>query len=130
MTGKDEIFRILRNLSLDRTAVRLMQEDVARIAEDEKQKELPAAQREALEKERVRLESCLAATANHISRIERLLGLLSAEERKVLDETLVNPHPEAVFDLAEEFGCDASRVYRIRARGIRKLVRLRFGAGE
>ena len=38
MTGKDEIFRILRNLSLDRTAVRLMQEDVDRIAEDEKQK--------------------------------------------------------------------------------------------
>ena len=78
----------------------------------------------------MKLEACLTATANHISRIERLLALLTAEERKVLEETLVNPHPEAVFDLAEEFGCDASRVYRIRARGIRKLVRLRFGAGE
>ena len=130
MTGKDEILCILRNLSLDRTAVRLLKEDISRIGEDEKPKELPAVQREALEKERVRLEACLTATANHISRIERLLALLTAEERKVLEETLVNPHPEAVFDLAEEFGCDASSVYRIRARGISKLVRLRFGAGE
>ena len=130
MTGRDEMLGILRNLSLDRTAVRLMQEDVARIAEDEKQKELPAAQREALEKERVRLAACLSATAGHISRVERLLGLLTAEERKVLEVTLVNPRPEAVFDLAEEFHCETSSVYRIRARAINKLVRLRYGAGE
>ncbi|MBQ3803659.1 MAG: hypothetical protein IJK03_09185 [Oscillospiraceae bacterium] len=130
MTGRDEMLGILRNLSLDRTAVRLMQEDVTRIAEEEKQKELPAVKRKALEKERVRLESCLTVTANHISRIERLLGLLAPEERKVLDWTLVNPRPDAVFDLAEEFRCDASSVYRLRARAVSKLVRLRFGVGE
>ena len=130
MTGKDEILSILRNLALDRAAVQLMQEDIVRIEEDVKQKELPAVQRKALEKERVRLESCLTVTANHISRIDRLLGLLAPEERKVLDWTLVSPRPDAVFDLAEEFRCDASSVYRLRARAVSKLVRLRFGAGE
>ena len=53
MTARDEIFRTLRNLSLDREAVALMREDIAGIEEDEKQKELPAVQRTALEKERL-----------------------------------------------------------------------------
>ena len=48
MNKKDEILSILRNLELDRTAVTLMQEDVARIAEDLKREGLPALQREAL----------------------------------------------------------------------------------
>ena len=130
MTGKDEILIALRNLSLDRKAVRLMQEDIARIEEDEKKKELPAVQREALEKERVRLESCMLATAHHIERIERLLAQLSEEEQKVLEYTLVDPRPEAVLDLAEEFRCETTRIYRIRACAVSKLVRLRFGAGE
>ena len=130
MTGKDEILSILRNLSLDRKAVRLMQEDIARIKEDEKKKELPAVQREALEKERVKLESCMLATAHHIGRIERLLAQLSEEEQKVLEYTLVDPRPEAVLDLAEEFRCETTRIYRVRACAVSKLVRLRFGAGE
>lgn len=130
MTVKDEILRDLRNLSLDRTAVLLMQEDISRIREDEKQKELPAVQREALEKERIRLESCLRATASHLQRLERLLSLLSEEERRVLEVMLIYPRPGAVFDLASELHCETSRVYRIRARAISKLVRLRYGAGE
>ena len=85
MTGKDEILSILRNLALDRAAVQLMQEDIVRIEEDVKQKELPAGKRKALEQERVRLVACLLTTASHITRIERLLGLLSAEEQKVLE---------------------------------------------
>ena len=40
MTARDEIFRMLRNLALDREAVALMREDIAGIEEDEKQKEL------------------------------------------------------------------------------------------
>ncbi len=130
MTGKDEILAALRNLSLDRTAVQLMREDIAAIEEDGKKKELPAVQREALEKERVKLTDCMAVTSGHIRRTERLLSFLTPEERKVLDYTLISPRPEAVFDLAEEFGCETSSVYRIRARAVRKLVRLRYGAGE
>lgn len=130
MTERDEIFKTLRSLSLDRTAVQLMQEDIAHIEEDEKQKELPTLQREALKKERLKLRSCMVATSNHISRIERLLSQLTPEEQKVLEFTLVDPRPGAVFDLADEFHCETTRIYRIRARALRKLVRLRYGAGE
>ncbi len=129
MKEKNEILVILRNLALDRTAVTLMREDLVHISEDSK-KELPAVQREALEKERVQLQSCLSATEHRISRVERLLALLSSEEREVLDRMLIRPSPGVVFDLAEELGCETSRIYRIRARALSKLIRLRYGAGE
>ncbi len=130
MTAKEELLRDLRNLSLDRKAVRLMQEDIARITEDEKQKELPALQREALEKERLRLHAGMSATLHHIGRIERLLSYLPEKEQKVLYETLIEPHPGAVGDLAAEFHCELSTVYRLRGRALNMLIRLRYGAGE
>ena len=130
MKERDEIFKELSNLVLDRTAVRMMKEDIAAIEKDEKQKELPAIQREALEKERLKLFSCMVATSNRISRIERLMAQLTLEERKVLETTLVDPRPGAVFDLAEEFSCETTRIYRIRSRALSKLVRLRYGAGS
>ena len=130
MKERDEILRMLRNHALDRSAVDLMREDIARLEENEKQHELPAVQREALKKESVKLQSCLVVTVSHIRSVERLLGLLSAEEQKVLDWTLIHPRPEAVFDLAEELHCETASIYRIRSRAISKLVRLRFGAGK
>ena len=130
MKEREEILSMLRNLVLDRSAVELMREEIARLVENEKQKELPAAQREALKKESVKLQSCLVVTISHIRSVERLLGLLSAEEQKVLDWTLIHPRPEAVFDLAEELHCETASIYRIRSRAISKLVRLRYGAGE
>ena len=54
---------------------------------------------------------------------------LSPEEQEVLDRTLINPCPEAVFDLAREYNCETTRIYRIRARALYKLARLRYGAG-
>ena len=130
MKERDEILSMLRNLALDRSAVDLMREEIARLEENEKQNELPVAQREALKKESVKLQSCLVVTVSHIRSVERLLGLLSAEEQKVLDWTLIHPRPEAVFDLAEELHCETASIYRIRSRAISKLVRLRYGAGK
>lgn len=130
MNGKEEMLHALRNLSLDRTAVRLMGEDISRLEEDEKQKELPAVQREALDKERGRLSACLNVTVHQIECLERLLSLLSPEERQILEQTLVDPRPGAIPALAAKHCCDASRIYRIRARALSKLTRLRYGAGE
>ena len=130
MKERDDILSMLRNLALDRSAVDLMREEIARLEENEKHNELPVAQREALKKESVKLQSCLVVTVSHIRSVERLLGLLSAEEQKVLDWTLIHPRPEAVFDLAEELHCETASIYRIRSRAISKLVRLRYGAGE
>ena len=129
MTAQEELLRDLHNLRLDREAVRLMREDIARIAEDETKKGLPADQRKALKNERMKLEASLGATVSHIGRIERLLALLSPEEQLILECMLISPRPQAVFDAAAELCCETSQVYRIRARALRKLLRLRYGAG-
>lgn len=128
MKAKDEMMAILRHLALDRKAVLMMREDISRIDEDIK-KEPPAIQREALEAERARLMVSLEVTRHYISRIERLLSLLSSEEQEVLERMIINPYPEVVFDLTTEMKCETTRIYRIRSRALDKLVRLRYGAG-
>ena len=128
MKAKDEMMTTLRHLALDRKAVLMMQEDISRIEEDIK-KEPPAVQREALEETHARLMSSMVVTKHHIDRIERLLSLLSSDERKVLEQMIINPYPEVVFDLGEEIGLEPASIYRIRARALDKLTRLRYGAG-
>ena len=128
MKAKDEMMTTLRHLSLDRKAVIMMKEDISRIEEDIK-KEPPAVQREALETERSRLMSSMKITKHHIERIERLLSLLSSEEQEVLECMIVDPYPEVVFDLSEKLGFEPCSVYRLRARALDKLTRLRYGAG-
>ena len=128
MKAKDEMMAILRHLALDRKAVLMMREDISRIDEDIK-KEPPAIQREALEAERARLMVSLEVTRHYISRIERLLSLLSSEEQEVLERMIINPYPEVVFDLTTEMKCETTRIYRIRSRALDKLVRLRYGVG-
>ena len=129
MREKDEMLDMLRNLPVERTAVRMMREDLVHIQEDMK-KELPAVQRGALERERIQLQACLTATEHHISRVERLLALLDPDERRVLDHMIINPYPEVVFDLAKELNYETASIYRIRARALSKLIHLRYGAGE
>ena len=80
MKAKDEMMTTLRHLALDRKAVLMMQEDISRIEEDIK-KEPPAVQRAALEETHARLMSSMVVTKHHIDRIERLLSLLSSDER-------------------------------------------------
>ena len=128
MKAKDEMMTTLRHLALDRKAVLMMQEDISRIEEDIK-KEPPAVQREALEETHARLMSSMVVTKHHIDRIERLLSLLSSDERKVLEQMIINPYQEVVFDLGEEIGLEPASIYRIRARALDKLTRLRYGAG-
>lgn len=128
--NNEELLSILRNLALDRKAVKLMRENIAAIEKDLKQSGLPASQREALEGERRTLSASLAVTSGHILRVERLLSLLTPEERQVLNRTVINPRPRAVLDLAEEIHCETTRVYRTRAKALRKLARLRYGAAS
>lgn len=130
MTKREAIISELRNLPLDRAAIRQMRIDIADIMEDEKQKELPEEKREALERERMQLMSCMVATSNHISRIENLLAQLTTEEQLVLERMIVRHCVGVAFDLAEELHCETSRIYRIRARALSRLIRLRYGAGE
>ena len=128
MNAKDEMMATLRHLALDRKALLMMQEDISRIEEAIK-KEPPAVQREALEATHARLMSSMAVTKHHIDRIERLLSFLSSEEREVLERMIINPYPEVVFDLGEKLALEPASIYRLRARALEKLTRLRYGAG-
>ena len=83
----------------------------------------------ALQEERRRLTESLKLTVNHVARLERLLNMLSPEEKLVLDCMLINPYKRCTIDLMEELHCEMSSVYRLRARAIEKLLHLRYGAG-
>lgn len=128
MNAKNAMIAALHNLGLARSAVRLMHENLPAI-EAEMKKELLAEKREALEAERASLQASLLATEHSIRREERLLSLLSPEEQKVLECMVINPQPEAAFDLAEDLNCGTTRIYHIRSTALAKLVRLRYGAG-
>ena len=128
MNAKNQIMAALHNLGLARSDVSQMREVLQGI-EAEMKKELPVEKREALKSERASLLASLSATEHSIRREERLLSLLSPEEQKVLERMVIDPQPEAAFDLAEELYCGTTRIYSIRSRALAKLVRLRHGAG-
>lgn len=128
MNAKNQIVVALHNLGLARSDVSQMREALQGI-EAEMKKELQAEKREALKSERASLLASLLATEHSIRREERLLSLLSPEEQKVLERMVIDPQPEAAFDLAEELYCGTTRIYSIRSRALAKLERLRHGAG-
>lgn len=130
MKETEAVLRDLRNLSLDRKALEVMRRGIREIEEDEKRKALPAAQREALEEERRKLQDSLAAASGRLRRFERLIALLDPKEQKVLRATVVEPRPGAMIRLSEELHLEHSSLYRIRAQAIRKLARLRGDTGE
>ena len=70
----------------------------------------------------------LKLTVNHVTRLERLLSMLSPEEQLVLDRMLINPHKNCILDLIETLHLEKSQLYNLRARAVKKLLRLRFGA--
>ncbi len=128
MNAKSGIMVALHNLGLARSDVSQMREALQGI-DAEMKKELQAEKREALKSERASLLASLLATEHSIRREERLLSLLSPEEQKVLERMVIDPQPEAAFDLAEELYCGTTRIYSIRSRALAKLERLRHGAG-
>jgi len=83
----------------------------------------------SLQEERSRLLAALQLTVNHVSRLERLLQMLSPEEQLVINCMLVNPYKKCTMDLMAELHCEMSSIYRLRARAIEKLLHLRYGAG-
>ena len=50
-------------------------------------------------------------------------------DTRSLEQMIVDPYPEVVFDLSEKMGFEPCSVYRLRARALDKLTRLRYGAG-
>ena len=154
MSNRDRLLSDLRNLQYDRQAIQLIHDDIARISDDLQRltksdtgdgflcspqntetrslccpDPVYPADIHALQEERRRLTESLKLTVNHVARLERLLNMLSPEEKLVLDCMLINPYKRCTLDLMEELHCEMSSVYRIRARAIEKLLHLRYGVG-
>ena len=71
----------------------------------------------------------MTLTVNHVACMKRLLRELTPEEYTIIDKMLVHPYQDCVFDLMNMLECEKSTVYRKRDRAIKKLLRLRYGAG-
>ena len=71
----------------------------------------------------------LKLTVNHVSRLERLLAFLTPEEQLIIDRMLINPYKNCTLDLMETLHLEKSQIYNLRAGAMKKLLRLRYGAG-
>ena len=83
----------------------------------------------ALREERSSLMTSLKLTVNHVARLERLLGFLTPEEQLIIDRMLINPYKNCTLDLMEILHLEKSQIYNLRAGAMKKLLRLRYGAG-
>jgi len=83
----------------------------------------------ALREERSRLMTSLKLTVNHVARLERLLGFLTPEEQLIIDRMLINSYKNCTLDLMETLHLEKSQIYNLRARAVKKLLHLRYGAG-
>ena len=112
MNNKDRLLSDLRNLQCDRLSVQIMHDDIARISADlECVAQSTATELSAhpanpdvvsLQEERSRLLTALQLTVNHVSRLERLLQMLSPEEQLVINCMLINPYKKCTMDLMAE----------------------------
>ena len=128
MNLKKQLLSDLRDLELNRQAVAHIAEEISVLEKDEKTAGLSAEQRKSLRDRREVLQSCLIATVNRVSSMEKLLYRLTPDEEKVITRMLIHPEPGCVFDLAEELNCESASIYRIRAQALKKLGRLSYGA--
>lgn len=126
MTMKQQLLRDLHDLSLERRAVSFMHDRLAQISEDVKN--LPPEKQEDLNREYDDLLRYMIATVNHISALEKLLFQLTPEEQLVIERMFVDSYRNCSLDLSAALHCDVSTVYRVRARALHKLGRLRFGS--
>ena len=129
MTNQDRLLSDLRNLKYDRLAVQLMHDEIARLTDDiDGHKDSHHSDINSLREERDRLMEALKLTVNHIARLERLLGFLTPEEQLIIDHMLINPYKNCTLDLMETLHLEKSQIYNLRARAVKKLLRLRYGA--
>ena len=133
MTNQDRLLSELRNLKYDRLAVQLMHDEIARLTDDidghkDSHHSDINSDINSLREERDRLMESLKLTVNHVARMERLLGFLTPEEQLIIYRMLINPYKNCTLDLMETLHLEKSQIYNLRARAVKKLLRLRYGA--
>ena len=76
------------------------------------------------------LEEALYLTRRWLGRMDRGLGILSQEERVVLDRFYIHPEKGAAERLVEELGLDVKTVYRWADRALRRFTAAIWGGVE
>lgn len=127
MSPKIELTHELENLGLDRKAATLMEKRLRDLTA-EMEKDLSDERREALMRDYEETEANRRETLNSIRRLEDALSFLTEEERTVLEKMVIQPSQNSLFDLCEALHYEPRSIYRTRARALRRLGRLRYGA--
>lgn len=73
------------------------------------------------------LAANLAYNRRKVDDMERLLSILNAEEREVLERLYIRHEIGAAESLAEEFCCDIRTVYRIKNAALLHMAQARHG---
>lgn len=73
------------------------------------------------------LQKNLEITRREVAQMERVLALLSDEERLVLERFYINRQRDHLRQLCKELDCKEAQVYEIKSRATIKLSRMLFG---
>lgn len=78
---------------------------------------------------KTKLEAWIKATQKHIENMESLLGMLSEEDKLIIERTVINRKKNAEDDVAEEIGIERRQVYNRKNDILHQLCQMRFGQG-
>ena len=70
----------------------------------------------------------LAYNRKRVADLERLIEQLPDDERRVIERMVINKEKYALDSLTEELGYEQAQIYRIKARAMRTMAKLRHGA--
>lgn len=75
------------------------------------------------------LRASLRATRRRVADLDRLLGGLPADERRVVEVMCCAGEKGAAGRLSEELGYEQAQIYRLKDRALTHLAQMRWGAG-
>lgn len=75
------------------------------------------------------LEANLKATVLHVEDMDRLLSMLSNDERRIVQRMFVKREKYAADNLANELGYETAHIYRLKNQALTHLAQLRHGKG-
>lgn len=75
------------------------------------------------------LTANLNLTRKRVADMERLLGELPDDERRIIERMYIRREKYAVDSLAEELGFESAHIYRLKNQALVHLAQLRHGTG-
>ena len=73
-------------------------------------------------------EAELKLNQMRVADLERLLGQLTDDERRIIERMVINQEKYAADSLSDELGYERTQLYRLKNRALMHLAQLRHGA--